>query len=80
MASASYAEVLKSNRRALDLLGMSRTATEDILITTDTVYILLRELNEAYYQGLAVSRDASLGMARMMMKKFQPRILEALEG
>lgn len=80
MASASYAEVVKSNRRALDLLGMDPTTTEDILITTDDVYLLLRELGNEYYHGLAVARSSNLGMARMLMKKYDPMILEAIRG
>jgi predicted regulator of Ras-like GTPase activity (Roadblock/LC7/MglB family) len=79
MASASYAEVVKSNRRALDLLGMDDSATEDILITTEQVYLLLRELGDEYYHGLAISREGNLGMARMLMKKYAPKFLEAIE-
>ena len=80
MASASYAEVVKSNRRALDLLGMDASATEDILITTEHAYLLLRELGEEYYHGLAISRDGNLGMARMLMKRYSSDILESIQG
>jgi len=80
MASASYAEVIKSNRRALELLGMDDQSTEDILITTEMAYLLLRELNDQYYHGLAISRDGNLGMARMLMKRFSGKILDAIQG
>lgn len=80
MASASYAEVIKSNRRALELLGMDDQSTEDILITTDMAYLLLRELNQQYYHGLAIGRDGNLGMARMLMKRYSNKILEAIQG
>lgn len=80
MASASYAEVIKSNRRALELLGMDDQSTEDILITTEMAYLLLRELNDQYYHGLAISRDGNLGMARMLMKRYSDKILASIEG
>lgn len=80
MASASYSEVIKSNRRALELLGMDPHSTEDILITTEPVYILMRELSPNYFQGMAISTDSNLGMARMIMKKYAPKFRDALEG
>lgn len=80
MASASYSEVVKSNRRALELLGMDRYSTEDILITTEQVYILMRELNPDYFQGMAISTDSNLGMARMIMKKYSSKFLDVLQG
>lgn len=80
MASASYAEVVKSNRRALEFLGLPETASEDLLITTQDAYLLLREIGTDYYHGLAISKEGNLGMARMLMKRYAPRILEAIEG
>jgi predicted regulator of Ras-like GTPase activity (Roadblock/LC7/MglB family) len=77
-ASASYSEVIKSNRRALELLGMERDSTEDILITTDEVYILLLELDADHFQGMAIAKDANLGMARTMMRQYAQRFIEAL--
>lgn len=80
MASASYAEVVKSNRRALEFLGLPETASEDLLITTQDSYLLLREIGTDYYHGLAISKEGNLGMARMLMKRYAPKILEAIEG
>ena len=80
LASASYAEVVKSNRRALDLLGMGADSTEDILITTERAYLLLRMLGNQYYHGLAISRDGNLGLCRMIMKKYEPVFLEQIRG
>jgi hypothetical protein len=40
--------------------------------------VLLRELGDRYYLGLAVSRESNLGMARMQMKRYEEPIREAL--
>ncbi|MEO0321473.1 MAG: hypothetical protein AAF447_00810 [Myxococcota bacterium] len=78
VASASYAEVVKSNARALELLGMGADTTEDILITTQNAYILIRLLGKEYYHGVAIARDGNLGLARVIMRKFEPAFLSAL--
>lgn len=80
MASASYAEVVKSNRRALSLLGMPETASEDVLITTKDAYLLIRELGTSYYLGLVISKDGNLGMARMLTRRYADKFLKAIEG
>lgn len=80
VASASYAEVVKSNSRALQLLGIDPHSTEDILITTTGIYILIRLLGEEYYHGLAIARTGSLGLARVLMKKYEPLFLNALHS
>ncbi len=81
VASAVYAEVLKQNNRALELLGGAEVVgeTEDILITTDKVYILVRQLGEKHYQGVAMTRKGNLGLARVIMKKYEIAFLEALK-
>lgn len=79
-ASASYAEVVKANSRALDLLGIGATATEDILITTGPAYILIRMLGKGHYHGVAISRAGTLGFARTMMQRYAPLLLQALNG
>jgi predicted regulator of Ras-like GTPase activity (Roadblock/LC7/MglB family) len=78
VASASYAEVVKANRRALELLEMKADSTEDILITTDEVYMLIYELGPDHFLGLAIDKDASPGMARTMMQKYAPKFLEVI--
>lgn len=79
-ASASYAEVMKANFRALDLLGIGASATEDILITTGPAYLLLRMLGPRHYHGVAISRQGTLGFARTMMQRYSPLLLQALNG
>jgi predicted regulator of Ras-like GTPase activity (Roadblock/LC7/MglB family) len=78
IAAASYAEVVKSNRRALELLGIEGGSTEDILISTGRVYLLIRPMGEEYYHLLAVGRRGNLGLARAIMKKYEPKILAAI--
>ena len=78
LASATAAEVVKANRSALELLGLGADSTEDILITTESVYLLIRMLGTEYYLVLAVRRKGNLGLARAIMKKHQPRLLAAV--
>lgn len=78
LASATSAEVVKANRNALELLGLGADSTEDILITTESVYLLIRMLGAEYYLVLAVRRKGNLGLARAIMKKHQPRLLAAV--
>lgn len=80
LASASYAELVKSNARALDLLGLGAAATEDILITTRQIYLLIRMIGPEHYHGLAISRQGTLGYARAVMKKYEPQLLEAIRA
>ena len=80
VASASYAEVVKANSRALQLLGMDRDSTEDILITTGSMYILLRLLDREYFHDLAIGKDGNLGLARVIMKKYEPRFLDGIRA
>lgn len=78
VAAASYAEVVKANSRALELLGLGGSTTEDILISTERVYILIRPMGVDYYQVLAVGRRGNLGLARAIMKKYEPKLLAAI--
>jgi predicted regulator of Ras-like GTPase activity (Roadblock/LC7/MglB family) len=78
VASASYAEVVKSNSRALQLLGMDNASTEDILITTKGTYFLIRMLGSHHYHLLAISRQGNLGLARVIMKRYEPQFLQAI--
>lgn len=79
VASASYSELVKSNARALDLLGVGAASTEDILITTQHIYILIRMVGREHYHGLAITRQGTLGYARAVMKKYEGAILEAIK-
>lgn len=78
LASATSAEVVKANRNALDLLGLGADSTEDILISTETVYLLMRMLGGEYYHVLAVRRKGNLGLSRAIMKRHQSRLMAAV--
>lgn len=80
VASACYAEVVKSNARALKLLGLDPDSTEDILITTKSTLLLLRILGRDYYHCLAISKDGNLGLARVIMKKYEPVFLDGIKA
>jgi predicted regulator of Ras-like GTPase activity (Roadblock/LC7/MglB family) len=78
VAAASYSEVVKSNSRALELLSMDPASTEDILITTKTTYFLIRTLGSSHYHLLAISRQGNLGLARVIMKRYEAQFLQAI--
>jgi predicted regulator of Ras-like GTPase activity (Roadblock/LC7/MglB family) len=77
-AAAAFGEVIKSNGRALELLGSGGEATEDILVTTDRWYVLLRRLGRSYYQCLAITRQGSLGLPRVLMRRYEGAFLAAI--
>lgn len=78
VASAEFAAVTNSAIRALRSLGTDRL--EDILFTTDNMYIIVRLLTGSqYYLGLAINKtNGNLGRSRLVMKNFESKILEAL--
>lgn len=80
MASA-YAEVVKANEKGLQALGGTETVgtTEEIVVITDKVYILITVLGDTgYYHGLAIKRSGNLGLSRVLMKKYAPLFIEAI--
>lgn len=79
LVSATSAEIVKANRRSLDLLGYEADSTEDILITTRELYLLIRMLDQSYYHVLALSRTGNLGLARAVMRRMQPKLRSFVE-
>ncbi len=78
VAAAYYAEVLKVNEKALKALQKGHRI-EEVLLTTDEFYLLLRILPDSrFYLGLAIAKEGNLGMARMILKKYEARFLESL--
>lgn len=76
-ASARFAMVMKLGVKTSDKMGMG--TIDDILTVTDRVYILTRFLGDSsYYWGLAVSKDATLGMVRMLMNEYAPKLWDAV--
>lgn len=77
-AAASYANVVKANSAALYFLGLDAYATEDIVVTTRTLYILIRMLGPRHYHSVAMSRQGSLGLARSIMSSYAARLMYAI--
>lgn len=76
-ASARFAMVSKLAYKVANKLGMG--AVEDNLITTDKVYLIVRPLGDgSYYWGLTVTKDATLGMVRMLMNQYADQLWAAI--
>jgi len=76
IAAAANTDVVRAKMRALEMLGLNDTI-EDILITLDTQYHLIRLLRthkggDALFLYLALSKSrANLGMARHQLRKIE---------
>ncbi len=69
-ASDYLASIVKSNRNAIKLLAGDQV-TEDILVTTNDYYFIIRHLpGQPFFIFLMTSRDSWLGQARMVMKEY----------
>jgi predicted regulator of Ras-like GTPase activity (Roadblock/LC7/MglB family) len=78
VASAYYANVTKAMIKAIEAIDPGLEA-EDLLITTEGIYILIRLLGDkGYYHGLAITKKGNLGIARVVMKKYKQKIIELL--
>jgi len=78
VASAYYSNVAKAMVKAINAINPELEA-EDLLITTDGIYILIRLLGDkGYYHVLAMTKKGNLGIARVVMKKYEQRIIELL--
>jgi len=79
-ANAAYTDFVQANRDALEILGADPYDTTDILITTNGMYLLIRELGESYYMGTSISQEGNLALVRRKMEKIEPALLEELPG
>ena len=75
VASAGNTDVVRAEMRTLQMVGV-RDEIEDILITLDSEYHLIRQLNSArgyslfLYLALSKSR-ANLGLARHQLRRIE---------
>lgn len=79
-ANAAYTDFVQANRDALEILGADPLDTTDILITTNGMYLLIRELGEDYYMGTAISQEGNLALARKQQEKYEQKLLAELPG
>ncbi len=76
-ASARFAMVVKLGQKVSDKINMGEM--DDLLVTTNGAYILARLLGDgSYYWSLAVTRDATLGMVRMLMNEYADQLWDAI--
>ncbi|GAB7037033.1 MULTISPECIES: hypothetical protein [Catenuloplanes] len=79
IAAAGNTDVVRAKLRTLEMLGLP-DGIEDILITLDTQYHLIRLLQprrqgEALFMYLALSKSrANLGMARHQLKRIEAEL------
>jgi predicted regulator of Ras-like GTPase activity (Roadblock/LC7/MglB family) len=78
VASAEFAAVAKATIRALKSLG--NDSLEDILLTTDKSYVILRLLGPSnYYHGLAINKTSgNLGRSRLIMKNYEAKLISSM--
>jgi predicted regulator of Ras-like GTPase activity (Roadblock/LC7/MglB family) len=76
-ASARFAMVMKLAANVSSKIGV--VAVEDSLVTTEQAYIITRFLGDgSYFWGLAVTRNATLGMVRTLMNEYADQIWKAV--
>lgn len=76
---SSYAPVVESHLAAAGLLGGGACGgTEDLLITLEKGYLLIRLLGPDHFHGMVLARTANPALARFLMQRFEPLFLEAL--
>lgn len=79
-ANAAYTDFVQANRDALEILDADPFDTTDILVTTNGMYLLIRELGTDYYMGMAISEEGNLALARRQMEKYEDKFLDLLPG
>jgi predicted regulator of Ras-like GTPase activity (Roadblock/LC7/MglB family) len=78
VAAAYCAEVVKIDEKALKALQKGGRL-EEVLLTTDEFYLIIRIIPDTrFYVGLALAKQGNVGMARMVMKKYEKRLTETL--
>jgi predicted regulator of Ras-like GTPase activity (Roadblock/LC7/MglB family) len=76
-ASARFAMIMRLAERVADRTKMG--AVDDSLVTATNSYIISRFIGDgSYYWGLAVSRNAVLGMVRMLMDEYADQLWAAV--
>ncbi|MBI4772662.1 MAG: hypothetical protein HY788_00540 [Deltaproteobacteria bacterium] len=78
--SAHMTSIVQSNLKALKLVGQDQV-TDDILITTNDYYFLIRHKpGKPYFLFIMTERNEWLGRVRLRVKKYETEIIRILEG
>ena len=78
IVAAYYAEVIKTNEKALEALQKG-PRLEEVLVTTDDFYLFIRPLpGTRFYVGLVMAQKGNVGMARMVLKRYEKRFIETV--
>ncbi|MBN1260244.1 MAG: hypothetical protein JXB35_06145 [Anaerolineae bacterium] len=76
-AAARFAMVMQLARKVSNKIALGEV--EDSLVTTGGAYIISRFLGDgSYYWGLAVTKDAVLGLVRMTMNEYADQLWDAI--
>ena len=75
--AARYTLVAKLATKMAEKLNLGDV--DDNLITVDSAYVLMEMLgDESYFVVLGLSREAPLGVARMVLKEYADQIWDAI--
>jgi DNA-binding response OmpR family regulator/predicted regulator of Ras-like GTPase activity (Roadblock/LC7/MglB family) len=78
IVAAYYAEVIKTNEKALKALQKG-PRLEEVLVTTDTFSLYVKPLPDTrFYVGLVIAQKGNVGMARTVMKRYEKKFLKTL--
>jgi predicted regulator of Ras-like GTPase activity (Roadblock/LC7/MglB family) len=76
-ASALFTAVMSLANKVSTKLNLG--GVEDDLATTDHAFILARLIGDgSYYWGVAVAKSATLGVVRIRMNEYAPKLWEAI--
>ena len=78
IVAAYYAEVIKTNEKALKALQKG-PRLEEVLVTTDAFSLFVKPLpGTRFYVGLVMAQQGNVGMARMVLKRYEKRFVETV--
>jgi predicted regulator of Ras-like GTPase activity (Roadblock/LC7/MglB family) len=76
--AAYYAEVIKTNEKALKALHKG-PSLEEVLVTTDAFSLVIKPLSDTrYYVCLVMAQKGNVGMARTVLKRYEKKFLETV--
>lgn len=78
-AAAYFGNVMQETKRALDAIGVGAESLDDVLFTTDKVYIFMKVITRDFHLGVTTEAlGSNLGMARMEMKRTAAELAQIL--